>query len=78
MLVPRQDRRANRLLSREMALAPAQESEGDPLAKGGEFGRSSLLRRVSSQDHLAMPSQDGEAEEMVPYGAAESEIHACF
>ena len=78
MLVPQQDRRANRLLSREMVLVPTQESEGDPLAKGGEFGRSSLLRRISSQDHLAVPSQDGEAKEMVLYGAAESEIHACF
>lgn len=78
VLVARRDGRADRLLSREMVLAPARESEGDALAGGGGFGRPSLLRRVSSKDRRAVPSQDGEAAEAVPHGAAESEIHARF
>ena len=78
VLVARRDGRADRLVSREMVLAPARESEGDSLAGGGGFGRSSLLRRVSSQDSRAVPSQDGEAAEAVPHGAPESEIHARF
>ncbi|KAL0017047.1 hypothetical protein SO802_004116 [Lithocarpus litseifolius] len=61
-----------------MILAPARESEGDPLAGGRGFGCSSLLCHVSSQDHRAVPSQNGEAEETVPHEVAESKIHARF
>ena len=61
-----------------MVLALVRESEGDPLAGGGGFGQSLLLRHVSSQDRLAVTSQEGEAKEMVPHGAVESEIHAHF
>ena len=61
-----------------MVLAPARESEGDPLVGGGGFSRSSLLCHVSSQDRHAVLSQDGEDEETVPHRATKSEVHACF
>ncbi|KAK9987311.1 hypothetical protein SO802_032262 [Lithocarpus litseifolius] len=74
VLVPRRDRHADRLLSREIVLAPAREYEGDPLAGHGGFGHPSLLRRFSSQARCAVPSQDGEAKETIPHEAAESSV----